>query len=141
MLSRQYEIQFRRNIYIYTRIPQIEHSTHKKLRVFYFFEFAGVAVTFKSTDRIFPGNHVCSVNILSVEFAYIYIYIYLFIYIYIRNDDQSNAKNQKASRFFAHGLFYLWNSLITGNLFFSLSIDTFFMLISFLLSTTSRFHR
>ena len=33
-------------IYIYTRTPQIEYSRHKKLRVFYIFEFADVAVSY-----------------------------------------------------------------------------------------------
>ena len=46
-------------ICIYTRTPQIEYSRHRKLRLFYIFEFADVAVAW---------------NILSVDFAYIYIY-------------------------------------------------------------------
>ena len=72
---------YRFGICIYTRTPQIEFSRHKKLRVFYIFEFATVAVSYiyiyiyaKSTDRIFLENHVCSVSILSVKFACIYIY-------------------------------------------------------------------
>ena len=46
MLRGQFEIQFRIYIYIYTRTPQIEYSRHKKLRVFYIFEFAYVAVSY-----------------------------------------------------------------------------------------------
>ena len=57
----------------------------KNAWVFYIFEFAGVTVSEKSTDRIFPWSHVCSVNILSVDFAY----------IFIRNGEQSSSKHSK----------------------------------------------
>ena len=80
MLRGQFEIQFR--IYIYTRTPQIEYSRHKKLRVFYIFEFADVAVSYiyiyiyaKSTDRIFHWN-IFGPGIFYLWISRIYIYIY-----------------------------------------------------------------
>ena len=144
MLRRQCEIQFRIYIYIYTRTPQIEYSRHKKLRVFYIFEFADDAVSYiyihaKSTDRIFHWNHFWAWNILSVDFAYIYIY-YIYIYETVINLVQKLKKT-------LHFLFmnysiiniFIWYWFFC--IFFIYSIWYLFFMYKIHFANPSRFHR
>ena len=78
-------------IYIYTRTPQIEYSRHKKLWVFYIFEFADQL-------RIYIYIYTRNPQIeYSIEIMFVQGIFYLWIsrisvYIYIRNGDQSHAK-------------------------------------------------